>query len=79
MTPSSHWLFGYWLASAQVELMLPDHLLVPNSWRLTLLIILNSWLALASSQIANGYLASPLATEKKAGLAKLATGVSRGE
>ena len=35
-------------------------------------------LALASSRIANGYLISPLATEKRAGVAKLATGVSCG-
>ena len=33
-------------------------------------------LALASSQIANGYLVSPLATEQRAGVAKLATGAS---
>ena len=35
-------------------------------------------LALASSQIANGYLVSSLATEQRMGVAKLATGVSRG-
>ena len=35
-------------------------------------------LALASSQIANGYLVPPLATEQRVGIAKLATGVSRG-
>ena len=35
-------------------------------------------LALASSQIANGYLVSSLATEQRAGVAKLATGVSGG-
>ena len=38
-----------------------------------------SGLALASSQVANGYLVSPLATEQRAGVAKLATGVCRGE
>ena len=31
-------------------------------------------LALASSQVANGYLPSQLATEQRAGVAKLATG-----
>ena len=39
---------------------------------------IKSGLALASNQIANGYLVSPLATEQRAGVAKLATGVSRG-
>ena len=34
-------------------------------------------LALASSQVANGYQDSPLATEQRAGVAKLATGVCR--
>ena len=34
-------------------------------------------LALASSQISNGYLVSPLATERRAGVAKLVTGVSK--
>ena len=33
-------------------------------------------LALVGSQIANGYLVSPLATEQRVGVAKLATGVS---
>ena len=36
-----------------------------------------SGLALACSQVANGHLVSPLATEQRAGVAKLATGVSR--
>ena len=36
-----------------------------------------SGLALASSQVANGYLVSPLATEQRAGVAKLATRVFR--
>ena len=35
-------------------------------------------LVLASSQIGNGYLVSPLATGQRAGVAKLATAVFRG-
>ena len=37
-----------------------------------------SGLVLASSQIAHGYLVSPLATEQKAGVAKVAKGMIRG-
>ena len=36
---------------------------------------LRAGLALASSQTANGYFSSPLATEQRAGVAKLAAGV----
>ena len=54
---------------------------VLDLWRIGAMVsfVLNGfWLALASSQIANGYLVSPLVTEQSAGGAKLATGVSRG-
>ena len=49
---------------------------ITTLYRLELKYILTG-LALASSQVANGYQASPLATEQRAGVAKLATGVCR--